>query len=122
LREGQWPADQVERRPVAALAPYARNARTHSDEQVAQIAASIREWGWTVRVLAAEDGTIIAGHGRVMAAQLLGIAEVPVMVARGWSEAQRRAYVIADNQLALTAGWDFGSSSLISTSPASTSV
>src|SRR6478609_2355454 len=102
-----WPADAVERRPVAALVPYARNARTHSPEQVAQIAASIREWGWTVPVLVDEADTIIAGHGRVLAAQSLGIAEIPVMIAAGWSEAQKRAYVIADNQLAITgSGWD----------------
>jgi ParB-like chromosome segregation protein Spo0J len=62
-----WPADQVERWPLAALIPYARNARTHSDEQIAQIAASIREWGWTVPVLVDEQGTLIAGHGRVLA-------------------------------------------------------
>lgn len=102
----EWPADRVERRPVAELLPYARNARTHSDEQVAQIAASIREWGWTTPVLVDEAGQIIAGHGRVMAARKLGLAEVPVMVAAGWSEAQRRAYVLADNKLALNAGWD----------------
>jgi DNA modification methylase len=101
-----WPADRVERRPIAALIPYARNARTHSDEQVAQIAASIREWGWTVPVLVDEAGGIIAGHGRVLAARKLGLAEVPVMVAAGWSAAQRRAYVLADNKLALNAGWD----------------
>jgi DNA modification methylase len=101
-----WPADAVERRPVAALVPFARNARSHSDEQVAQIAASIREWGWTMPVLVDEAGTIIAGHGRVLAAQRLGLAEIPVMVAAGWSEAKRRAYVIADNKLALNAGWD----------------
>ena len=101
-----WPADKVERRPLDSLIPYARNARTHSDEQVAQIAASMREWGWTNPVLIDEDGGIIAGHGRVLAARKLGFDEVPVMVARGWSEAQRRAYVIADNQLALRAGWD----------------
>jgi hypothetical protein len=106
LPENQWPADEVERRPVAALVPYARNARTHSNEQVVQIAASIREWGWTNPVLVDQEGTIIAGHGRVLAAQKLGIAEVPVMVARGWSEAQRQAYILADNQLGLNAGWD----------------
>ncbi len=104
--EARWPADAVERRPVATLVPFARNARTHSDEQVAQIAASIREWGWTVPVLIDEAGTIIAGHGRVMAAQRLGLPEVPVMVATGWSEGKRRAYLIADNKLALNAGWD----------------
>jgi ParB-like chromosome segregation protein Spo0J len=102
----EWPADRVERRPVATLIPYARNARTHSDEQIEQLAASIREWGWTVPVLVDDEGTIIAGHGRVMAVQKLNITEVPVMVATGWTEAQRRAYALADNQLALKSGWD----------------
>jgi DNA modification methylase len=101
-----WPADKVERRPLAALVPYARNARTHSEEQVAQIAASIREWGWTMPVLVDERDEIIAGHGRVLAAQRLGLATIPVMVARGWSDNQKRAYVIADNKLTLNAGWD----------------
>lgn len=101
-----WPADHVERRPVAELIPYARNARTHSPEQVDQIAASIREWGWTTPVLVDEAGSIIAGHGRVLAAKKLRLAEVPVMVAEGWSDAQKSAYVIADNKLALNAGWD----------------
>lgn len=101
-----WPADKVERRAVSALVPYARNARTHSPEQVAQIAASIREWGWTNAVLVDEVGNIIAGHGRVLAAQKLGIEDVPVMVAVGWTESQRRAYILADNKLALNAGWD----------------
>ena len=102
----EWPADKVERRPVASLTPYARNARTHSPGQVDQIAASIREWGWTVPILVDETGGIIAGHGRVLAAHKLGLAEVPVMVAAGWTEAQKRAYVLADNKLALNAGWD----------------
>jgi DNA modification methylase len=101
-----WPADRVERRLVAELVPYARNARTHSPAQVAKIAASIQEWGWTNPVLVDEIGSIIAGHGRVLAARKLGIADVPVMVASGWTEAQRRAYVLADNRLALDAGWD----------------
>jgi DNA modification methylase len=101
-----WPADKIERRKVDALIPYARNARTHSDEQVAQIAASIKEWGWTTPVLVDEDGGIIAGHGRVMAARKLGIEEVPTMTATGWSKAQKQAYVLADNQLPQNAGWD----------------
>jgi len=101
-----WPADKVERRAVAALIPYARNARTHSDAQVAQIAASIVEWGWTTPVLIDEAGGIIAGHGRVLAARKLALPDVPVMVAAGWSDAQKKAYVLADNQLALNAGWD----------------
>jgi DNA modification methylase len=106
MQSTAWPADQVQRWPLDRLTPYARNARTHSDTQVAQIAGSIQEWGWTVPVLVDEDGTIIAGHGRVMAAQRLGLAEVPVMIAHGWSEAKRRAYVLADNKLAVNAGWD----------------
>jgi len=101
-----WPADQIERRALTTLTPYARNARTHSDGQIAQIAGSIREWGWTVPILVDEEGSIIAGHGRVLAAVRLGIEEAPVMVARGWSEAQKRAYVIADNKLTENAGWD----------------
>jgi hypothetical protein len=101
-----WPADQIERWPIDRLIPYVRNARTHSEGQVAQIAASIREWGWTNPVLVDEDGTIIAGHGRVLAARKLRIAEVPVMVATGWSDAQKRAYTIADNKLTLNGGWD----------------
>jgi DNA modification methylase len=102
----QNPADKVEQWPIDRLVPYAKNSRTHSDAQVAQIAASIKEWGFTTAVLVDEDGGIIAGHGRLMAARKLGMTEVPVMVAAGWSDAQKRAYVIADNKLALNAGWD----------------
>jgi ParB-like chromosome segregation protein Spo0J len=101
-----WPADHVERWALDRLIPYAKNARTHSEAQIAQIAASIREWGWTNPILVDEDGTIIAGHGRVLAARHLGMREAPVMVARGWSDAQRRAYILADNRLAENAGWD----------------
>lgn len=106
MNEMQWPADKVERWPLARLVPYARNARTHSPGQVKQIAASMREWGWTIPVLADENGGIISGHGRVMAAELNGYEEVPVMIASGWSEPKKRAYVLADNKLALNAGWD----------------
>jgi ParB-like chromosome segregation protein Spo0J len=101
-----WAADKIERRKVDDLIPYARNARTHSEEQVAQLAASIKEWGWTTPVLIDEDGEIIAGHGRVMAARKLGIEEVPTMTATGWTKAQKQAYVLADNQLPQNAGWD----------------
>lgn len=101
-----WPADHVERRPIDSLIPYARNSRSHGEEQIAQIAASIQEWGWTIPILCDEEGAIIAGHARVMAAKKLGLAEVPVMTARGWSDAQRRAYVIADNKLTLNSSWD----------------
>ena len=106
MSEQQWPADTITRRKVLDLIPYARNSRTHSDEQVGQIAASIKEWGWTVPVLIDEAGGLLAGHGRVLAAQRLGIDEIPTMTAKGWTEAQKKAYVIADNKLALNAGWD----------------
>ena len=99
-------ADAIEQRPVAALNAYAKNARTHSEGQLAQLADSMREWGFTIPVLVAEDGTIIAGHGRVEAAKRLGYDAVPVIVARGWSAQQIRAYVLADNRLAENAGWD----------------
>jgi ParB-like chromosome segregation protein Spo0J len=105
-KNANWPADKVSRRPVAALIPAARNARTHSDEQVTQIAASIEEWGWTVPVLVDEAGGIIAGHGRILAAKQLGIDTAPVMVASGWSDTKKRAYLIADNKLPLNAAWD----------------
>ena len=91
---------------VENLIPYARNSRTHSDEQVAQIAASIKEFGFTNPILIDETGGIIAGHGRVLAAQKLKLKEVPAIELSHLSETQKRAYVIADNKLALNAGWD----------------
>lgn len=91
---------------VATLVPYARNSRTHSDAQVAQIAASIREFGFLNPVIVDGENGIIAGHGRVMAAQILGMATVPVVEAKHLTETQKRAYIIADNKLALNAGWD----------------
>jgi ParB-like chromosome segregation protein Spo0J len=100
------PADVIEQWDIKKLVPYARNSRTHSEEQVSQIAASIKEWGWTTPVLVDENGGIIAGHGRTLAAQRLKMTQVPVMVARDWSDAKKRAYVIADNKLAMNAGWD----------------
>ncbi len=101
-----WPANKIEMRNVSELVPYANNSRTHSPQQVGQIAASINEWGWTMPVLVDEKGMLIAGHGRIMAAQKLGIKEVPTMTATGWTEAQKKAYVIADNKLALNADWN----------------
>ena len=98
--------EAVEMRAIDALLPYARNARTHSDAQVAQLAASIVEFGWTNPVLVDGGGTIIAGHGRVLAARKLGLTEVPCIVLAHLTDAQRRALVIADNRLALSAGWD----------------
>ena len=97
---------QVERWPIGRLVPRALNPRTHSDQQVAQVAASIREFGWTNPILVGAEADVIAGHARLMAARKLGMEEVPVIVLRHLSEAQRRALVIADNQLALNAGWD----------------
>ena len=88
------------------LIPYANNSRTHSEEQVAQIAASIKEFGFTNPVIIDEDNGIIAGHGRLLAAQKLGLKDVPCVKVEGWSEAQKKAYVIADNKLALNAGWN----------------
>ena len=82
-----WPAQSSELWPIEKITPYARNSRTHSDEQVAQIAASIREWGWTNPILVDEDGGLIAGHGRLLAARKLGLTQIPTMVAKGWSEA-----------------------------------
>ena len=93
-------------RNIADLIPYARNSRTHSDEQVAQIAASIKEFGWTNPILTDGDNGLIAGHGRLMAARKLGHTEVPTIELTGLSEAQKKAYIIADNRLALNAGWD----------------
>jgi ParB-like chromosome segregation protein Spo0J len=99
---------QIEPLAVADLIPYARNSRTHSDEQIVQIAASITEFGFTNPVLVGADNDIIAGHGRVLAARRLGIDEVPCIRLGHLSEAQKRAYVLADNQLALKSGWDDG--------------
>jgi DNA modification methylase len=101
-----WFADKIEQWPTDRLLPYARNARTHSDEQVAQIAASIAEFGFTNPILAGSDGVIVAGHGRLAAAQRLGLEVVPVVVLDHLSTTQRRALVIADNRIAENAGWD----------------
>lgn len=97
---------KIEQVKLDALIPYARNSRTHSDAQVAQIAASIKEFGFTNPVLIDETGSIIAGHGRVMAARKLAITDIPSIRLNHLTAAQKRAYVIADNKLALNAGWD----------------
>ena len=101
-----WLSTHIERWPTAKLVPYARNARTHSDEQVAQIAASIVEFGFTNPILAGSDGVIVAGHGRLAAAQKLGLDTVPVVVLDHLTPTQRRALIIADNRIAENAGWD----------------
>ncbi len=97
---------QLVERDIASLRPYARNARTHSKKQVKQIAASIERFGFTNPVLVSDDGEIIAGHGRFEAAKLLGLRKVPTLALSHLSDAERRAYVLADNKLALNAGWD----------------
>src|SRR6266851_3163963 len=98
--------------PVDRLVPSARNARTHSDAQVAEIAGSIRAFGFANPILVGEDGDIVAGHGRLAAARKLGLVEVPVIVVGGLSETQRRQLVLADNRIALNAGWDLAMLSL----------
>src|SRR5947207_4352443 len=96
----------IEQWPIDKLIPFARNPRTHSEAQVAQIAASIAEFGFNNPILVDTKAGIIAGHGRLLAARKLGLTEVPIIVLDHLSEAQKRAYIIADNQLALNAGWD----------------
>ena len=97
---------KITNKKVTELIPYVNNSRTHSDEQVAQIAASIKEFGWTNPILVDGSNGIIAGHGRLLAARKLGQTEVPTIELSDLTETQKKAYIIADNRLALTAGWD----------------
>lgn len=97
---------EVVYKKASDLIPYVNNSRTHSDEQITQVASSIKEFGFTNPILIDEDGGVIAGHGRLMASKKLGLDEVPTITLAGLTEAQKKAYVIADNQLALNAGWD----------------
>lgn len=106
MKPKEKPAPQITMKPIDALIPYARNARTHSDAQVARIAASIKEFGFTNPVLLDGDNGIIAGHGRVLAARKLGLKEVPCIELKHLTKTQARAYILADNKLALDAGWD----------------
>ena len=101
-----WPADRLERWPIERLIPYANNARLHSEADLDKLAAAIRKWGWTTPVLVDEQGNLLAGHGRIAAAPRAGVTSIPVIVARGWSEEEKRAYRLADNQLAARASWD----------------
>src|ERR1035441_8714346 len=96
---------EIEKWPITRLVPRDTNPRTHTPEQVAQVAASMKEFGWTNPILVGADNDVIAGHARLLAARQLGMAEVPVIQLGHLSEAQRRALVIADNQLAINAGW-----------------
>src|ERR1700733_9055953 len=99
-------ANQIEQWPLDRLIPYARNPRTHSDNQIAQIAGSIAEFGFTNPILVDSKAGIIAGHGRLLGARKLGLATAPVIILDHLTETQKRAYIIADNKLALNAGWD----------------
>jgi hypothetical protein len=101
-----WPADRVEHWPIERLIAYANNPRLHSEADLDKIAASIGKWGWTNPVLVDEQGVLIAGHGRVSAAPRLGPKSIPVIIARGWSEEEKQAYRLADNELAARASWD----------------
>ena len=103
-----WPADRVERWPIERLISYANNPRLHREADLDKITAAIVQWGWTKPVLVDEEGNVIAGQARIGAAAKLGLQSVPVIVARGWSEEEKRAYRLADNQLAARANWDPG--------------
>lgn len=102
----KWSASIIEVKPLEWLKPFAKNPRIHSTTQVKQLAAAIRRWGWTIPVLALADGTIVAGHGRVLAARALKMKACPVIIAEGWSEEDVHAYVIADNKLTEAADWN----------------
>jgi hypothetical protein len=101
-----WAANSVKNRKVNDLIPYDRNPKIHPDTQIKQLANSIREWGWTIPILIDENDQILAGHGRLFAAKELDLKEVPCMMAVGWTEQQKKAYVIADNKLAENGQWD----------------
>ncbi len=103
----QWAAEKVEKRKVVDLIPYDRNPRLHSDTQIENLANAIKEWGWTSPILIDEESNVIAGHGRLFAAQKLQIEDVPCIIAKGWTDNQKKAYVIADNKLAEGSSWDF---------------
>jgi ParB-like chromosome segregation protein Spo0J len=105
-KQTDWPVENIERRKIRDLQNNPANARTHSHKQIEMIAAAIDRYGWTTPLLIDENNVLIAGHGRIEAARLLGLEDVAVMVARGWTEEQKRAYVIFDNQIALKSGWD----------------
>jgi ParB-like chromosome segregation protein Spo0J len=99
------PNRSIEQWPIERLKPYARNARVHPQKQLQQLRSSLKQFGWTIPILVSDDGTIIAGHGRLQAALLEHMTEVPVLIARGWTDKMARAYRVADNQLALTSDW-----------------
>lgn len=100
-----WPADKVERRAVDALLPYQNNPRVHGEQASDALVASVREFGFTVPILVDEDGVILAGHNRLAAAKRLGLTDVPVMIARNWTEGQKHAYRIIDNSIPSLSTW-----------------
>lgn len=101
-----WPATEIQQRDIKSLSELPTNARTHSDAQIEKLVKLIEEFGWTTPILVDEDDVILAGHGRLLAAKSLKLKKVPVMVARGWTDAQKRAYAIADNKVYEFGGWD----------------
>jgi ParB-like chromosome segregation protein Spo0J len=102
-----WPAERIELWPIERLIPYTNHARLHSEADIDKLSDSIRTWGWTMPALIDEEGNLLAGQLRFAVAAKLGLKSIPVIVARGWSEAEKRAYRLADNQLAARASWDF---------------
>lgn len=98
---------KIEEKSVKELIPYANNARTHSDEQITRLCSSIREYGFTTPIIIDEENNVLAGHGRLEAVKRLGWEKVPCAVLEGLTKAQKKAYIIADNKLALDADWDF---------------
>lgn len=106
MSDKNWAADKVERKKLVNLIPYDRNPKAHPDSQIEKLANSIREWGFTIPILIDENDVVLAGHGRLYAALQLGLDEVPTIKALGWSDDQKKAYVIADNKLAEKGEWD----------------
>tara|TARA_R110000772_G_scaffold31685_1_gene77940 strand:+ start:246 stop:860 length:615 start_codon:yes stop_codon:yes gene_type:complete len=106
MADTKWAADAIERKNVKDLIPYDRNPNSHSNEHILQLVNSIQEWGFTIPILIDENQQILAGHGRLYAAQHLDLIDVPCIVAKGWSDTQKKAYVIADNKLSEGSEWD----------------
>lgn len=98
---------QIQNKPLGQLKPYEKNSRTHTEENIAQIAKSIKKWGWTMPILVDENDVIMAGHARYEAAKKIGLKEAPCLTVSDWSDEQKKSYVIADNKLALNSGWDY---------------
>lgn len=103
----RWAAENIVKKATSGLVPYERNPKEHPEDQISQIAASITEWGWTVPIIIDQGDNVLAGHGRLYAAQKLGIDEVPCIVVKDWSDEQKRAYVIADNKIQENSNWNF---------------